>query len=100
MTLAPRARACVSAAVGLGPEDTARFIELHDGFVAAGRPTMDAARNAADVLVAEIRAEAGDLTALVAPLLPPDSPLEVEGPSSDTKAEVNPDEQANHSGAG
>lgn len=68
--LAPRARGCAAAATGLGPEDTSRFIELHDTYAEAGMEPMDAARKAAADLVAEIKAEAADLTKLIGGLLP------------------------------
>ena len=62
---APKARGCFSAAVGLGPEDTARFIELHDHYAAAGMQPMSAAVKAANDLVAEIEDEARVLRAQV-----------------------------------
>ena len=66
---APKTRGCVSAAVGLGPEDTARFIELHDSYVVAGMEPMPAAVKAANDLVAEIEDEAKSLSAQVEGLL-------------------------------
>lgn len=63
--LAPRVRACAAAATGLGPEDTARFLELHDGYIGAGMKPMQAARQAANDLLAELRKEAQEMSAML-----------------------------------
>jgi hypothetical protein len=86
--LAPRASACAAAATGLGPEDTARFLELHDSYSDAGLAPMDAARKAAADLVAEIKSEAADLTKTVAALAPVEAaPAETRSAAPGDQAE-------------
>ncbi len=67
MSLSVRSRACFSAAVNLGPEDTSRFLELHAQYEKAGASETDAARSAADDLLAEMRSEAAELGKIIGP---------------------------------
>jgi Large polyvalent protein associated domain 38/Large polyvalent protein-associated domain 5/ADP-Ribosyltransferase in polyvalent proteins/Large polyvalent protein-associated domain 1 len=60
-TLGPKATLCLKAATNLGPEDTARFVELFDTYSAAGLSQGQAAQRAASDLVAEIRSEGESL---------------------------------------
>ena len=62
--MAPRASNCFNAAKNLGPEDTTRFLELHETY--ASLPPMDAARSAAEDLLREIHVEAKELAVLIA----------------------------------
>lgn len=68
MTLSMRSRACFSAATNLGPEDTSRFLELHDQYAKAGASETDAAKSAANDLLSEIRSEAADLSKILGPV--------------------------------
>lgn len=86
MSLSLKARACASAATGLGPEDSARFLELHDSYAEANLDPKAAAQRAAADLVAEITSEAADLTRLVADLLPDEAPAQAEPVKAGTPA--------------
>ena len=70
MTLPPKSRACFVAASNLGPEDTARFLELHEQYTKAGASPTEAAKTAAADLVAEIEQEAKDLGTIIGPVAP------------------------------
>ena len=71
-----KTRGCLSAAIGLGPEDTSRFNALHDGYIEAGMAAQQAARQAAADLAGEIVAEAKALSELVAPMVSEAAPAE------------------------
>ena len=67
--LSSKASGCVEAAIGLGPEDTSRIMELHQLYADAGLSSDQAIRKAANDLVAELQEEAADITRAVAPML-------------------------------
>jgi hypothetical protein len=68
MTLPIKPRACFAAATNLGPEDTARFLELHAQYTKAGADPTAAAKSAAQDLIAEIEQEAKELGTLIGPV--------------------------------
>ena len=63
--MTPKVRNCFEAAVGLGPEDTARFVAQFEQYKAAGASPEDAGRSAAADLLADIAAEAKEIGELI-----------------------------------
>jgi hypothetical protein len=67
--LGSKSSGCVEAAIGLGPEDTSRLMELHQLYADAGLTSDAALRKAANDLVAELNEEATDITKAVQALM-------------------------------
>ena len=63
--MTPKVRNCFEAAVGLGSEDTARFVAQFEQYKAAGASPEDSARSAAADLLADIAAEAKEIGELI-----------------------------------